>query len=169
MALRSRPNIRINPKDVQALQRLLRGFERDFVKRENVGVRILKRAAEPLRQEMGSKAPKDSGLLSESFRSEKLQRKYIGTSGKIFGKRQGAVAGIRVGASKKKAKFFGGAKKLAGWRAHFQELGTRNHKAQPHIRPAIRKHLRPKGSFQTLFKAELQREYLRVLRKYKKR
>lgn len=169
MALRSRPNLVIDPNDLKALTSLLKAYERDFVKRENVGVRILKRAAEPMRQEMGATAPQDSGLLSESFRSEKLQRKYIGTSGKVFGRRQGAVAGIRVGASKKKAKFFGGAKKLAGWRAHFQELGTRNHKAQPHIRPAIRKHLRPKGSFQTLFKAELQREYLRVLRKYKKR
>ncbi len=169
MALRTRPNLVIDPNDLKALAGLLKGFERDFIKRENHAVRVLKRAAEPMRQEMGAKAPKDSGLLSESFRSEKLQRKYIGTSGKVFGKRQGAVAGIRVGASKAKAKFFGGAKRLAGWRAHFQELGTRHHKAQPHIRPAIRKHLRPRGSFQTLFKAELQREYLRVLRKYKKR
>ena len=169
MALRSRPNLVIDPNDLKALSGLLKGLERDFIKRENHAIRVLKRSAEPMRQEMGATAPQDTGLLSQSFRSEKLQRKYIGSSGKVFGKRQGAVAGIRVGASKKKAKFFGGAKRLAGWRAHFQELGTRHHKAQPHIRKAIRKHLRPRGSFETLFKAELQREYLRVLRKYKKR
>lgn len=168
MALRSRPNLVIDPRDLKKLADTLKGFENDFMKRENHAVRALKRAAEPLRLEMGDKAPVDSGLLSESFRSEKLQRKYIGSSGKIFGKRQGAVAGIRVGASNKKAKFFGGAKRLAGWRAHFQELGTKFHKAQPHIQPAIRKHLRPGGSFRTLLKQELQREYLRVLRKYKR-
>ena len=168
MALRSRPNLIIDPNDLKKLTDLLKGFENDFMKRENHAVRALKRAAEPLRKEMGDNAPQDTGLLSESFRSEKLQRKYIGSSGKIFGKRQGAVAGIRVGASNKKAKFFGGAKRLAGWRAHFQELGTKFHKAQPHIQPAIRKHLRPGGSFRTLLKQELQREYLRVLRKYKR-
>ena len=168
MALKSRPNIVINPKDLQKLANTLKGFEKDFVKRENHAVRVLKRAAEPLRKEMGDKAPVDEGLLSQSFRSEKLRRRNIGTSGRVFGKRQGAVAGIRVGASKAKAKFFGGSRRLAGWRAHFQELGTKNHAAQPHIRPAIRKHLRPGGSFRTLLKYELQREYLRVLRKYKR-
>ena len=168
MGLRSRPNLVIDPRDLKKLTNTLKGFENDFMKRENHAVRALKRAAEPLRQEMGEKAPVDSGLLSESFRSEKLQRKYLGSSGKVFGRRHNAVSGIRVGASKRKGKFFGGAKRLAGWRAHFQELGTVNHKAQPHIQPAIRKHLRPGGSFRILLKQELQREYLRVLRKYKR-
>lgn len=168
MALRSRPNLVINPKDLQKLATTLKGLETDFVKRENHAIRALKRAAEPLRKEMGDKAPVDEGLLAESFRSEKLKRKYIGGGGQVFGKRIGAKAGIRVGASKAKGSFFGGKRRLAGWRAHFQELGTKHHKAQPHIRPAIRKHLRPGGSFRTLLKYELQREYLRVLRKYKR-
>ena len=86
MALRSRPNLVIDPRDLKKLADTLKGFENDFMKRENHAVRALKRAAEPLRLEMGDKAPVDSGLLSESFRSEKLQRKYIGSSGKVFGK-----------------------------------------------------------------------------------
>ena len=73
MALRSRPNLVINPKDLQKLAATLKGLETDFVKRENHAIRALKRAAEPLRKEMGDKAPVDSGLLSESFRSEKLK------------------------------------------------------------------------------------------------
>ena len=163
MALRSKPNLVIDPRDLQKLASTLNGLNTDFMKRENHAVNALKRAAEPMRREMGDTAPKNTGLLSRSFRSEKLQRKFIGTA-KVLGKRRGALAGIRVGASMRRSK----GERLAGWRAHFQELGTKNHKAQPHIRPAIRKHLRPGGSFRTLLKTELQREYLKVLRKYKR-
>ncbi len=166
MALRSKPNLVLNPKDFAKLANTLKGFERDFFKRENSVIRALKRAAEPLRAEMGNRAPVDEGLLRESFRAEKLQKKNLGVRGKLYGKRVASAAGIRVGASKRKAKFFGGGRRLAGWRAHFQELGTVKHKAQPHIRPAIKKHLRPGGTFRTLLKYEIKREYLRVLRKY---
>ena len=168
MALKSKPNLVINPKDLAKLANTLKGLERDFFKRENTVIRALKRAAEPLRKEMGDRAPVDEGILRESFRSEKLKKKYLGIRGRLGGKTVATAAGIRVGASKAKASFFGGKRRLAGWRAHFQELGTINHRAQPHIRPAIRKHLRPGGTFRTLLKYEVQREYLRVLRKYKR-
>ena len=45
MALRSRPNLVIDPNDLKALTGLLKGLSTDFIKRENHAIRALKRGS----------------------------------------------------------------------------------------------------------------------------
>lgn len=116
----SRSAIHIDKTQMAALTHALKGAK-SIKQREQAIINIMKKASEPLRQDMGANSPVDSGLLSKSFRTEKLQRTPPG------------VVGVRVGAAR--------GSKLAGWRAHFTELGTKNHPAQPFIGKAIARHL----------------------------
>jgi HK97 gp10 family phage protein len=89
--------------------------------------KIMRRALEPMRKDMGSRAPVDTGALSESFRVRRLRKLPRNT----LGWRVGAVSGEGVGVG-------GLGFQLAGWRDHFAELGTDHHEASPHVQPAIR-------------------------------
>lgn len=128
----SKSTIHINRNDLKRVLHGIRGAKA-LEKRVNVIIAIMKASAEPVRAEMANTAPKDSGLLSNSFASRKLLKVPKG------------VIGIRVGAVR--------GKKYAGWRAHFPEYGTKNMAAKPFIRKAIARYL--PQTLQTL-KAKLQ-------------
>jgi|11BtaG_2_1085332.scaffolds.fasta_scaffold00142_29 HK97 gp10 family phage protein len=112
-------NSALNQSELRQLQRALAGAA-TLENRVNTIIGIMKTSAEPARAQMQSDSPVDTGVLSNSFKSRKLLRVPKG------------VFGIRVGAAR--------GSKLAGWRAHFTELGTKHHPAQPFIKKAIQKH-----------------------------
>ena len=112
----TRSTIHLDPVEMRQLMRALqRG--RTLEQRQAAIINVMKAAAEPARKDMSESAPVDTGLLGDSFRSRKLLKVPPG------------VFGIRVGAVRES--------KLAGWRAHFTELGTKHHAAQPFIARAI--------------------------------
>lgn len=119
--------------------RLRRG--RNMVRAQRFLLRAMKIAAEPMRKEMGDRAPVDTGQLSRSYRTRKLQK----TPKNVLGIRVGAVSGESVvGAedfSKITGVLFGQQYTLAGWRDHWAELGTVNQAPQPHVGPAIKNNL----------------------------
>jgi hypothetical protein len=88
--------------------------------------RIMRRALEPMRKDMASRAPVLSGELSESFRTRSLRK----TPKFVWGWRVGAVSGEGVGVGNLSFS-------LAGWRDHWAELGTVRHGPSPHVQPAI--------------------------------
>ncbi len=112
----TRATVMLDPVALRQLQRGLAGAM-TLERRKMAIIKIMKESAEPARAEMSANAPVRTGLLSKSFRSRKLLKVPPG------------VFGIRVGAVSES--------KLAGWRAHFTELGTKNHSAQPFIQRAI--------------------------------
>jgi len=112
----TRSTIHLDPVEMRQLMRALqRG--RTLEQRKSAIIKVMKEAAEPARKDMSENAPVDTGVLSNSFRSRKLLKVPPG----VFGIRVGAVSESR----------------LAGWRAHFTELGTKHHAAQPFIARAI--------------------------------
>lgn len=112
----TRSTIHLDPVEMRQLMRALqRG--RTLEQRKSAIIKVMKEAAEPARKDMSENAPVDTGVLSNSFRSRKLLK----VPPRVFGIRVGAVSESR----------------LAGWRAHFTELGTKHHAAQPFIARAI--------------------------------
>ena len=112
----TRSTIHLDPVGMRQLMRALqRG--RTLEQRKSAIIKVMKEAAEPARKDMSENAPVDTGVLSNSFRSRKLLK----VPPRVFGIRVGAVSESR----------------LAGWRAHFTELGTKHHAAQPFIARAI--------------------------------
>ncbi len=116
----SRSYIHIDRTQLRALKHALKGAKTLEAKEEAI-INIMKKAAEPLRIDMGESAPVDTGVLSKSFKTRRLLKVPMG------------IVGVRVGAARDS--------KLAGWRAHFTELGTAHHGAQPFIGKAIARHL----------------------------
>lgn len=102
---------------------------RSLATRDELFIKAMKDAAEPMRKAMASGAPLDTGALSQSFATEKLRK----APPKILGIRVGAVSGEGVWA--------GNSFSRMGWRDHFAELGTRHHAAHPHVQPAIKSKL----------------------------
>lgn len=90
--------------------------------------RIFRRALEPMRRDMSSLAPVDTGRLRDSFRIRSIAYK----DPNVWAWRVGAVSGEGTSLG-------GSSFQLAGWRDHWAELGTRHHDPQPHIAPAISK------------------------------
>jgi len=88
--------------------------------------RIIRRSLEPMRRDMSSLAPVDTGALRESFRIRSISK----TPPNVWAWRVGGVSGEGVGVG-------GLSYSLAGWRDHWAELGTVNHEPTPHIAPAI--------------------------------
>jgi HK97 gp10 family phage protein len=119
--------------------RLRRGA--NMVRAERFLLRAMKIAAEPMREEMGARAPVDTGQLSRSYRTRKLQK----TPKNVIGIRVGAVSGESVVGAEDFDKItgvlFGQQYTLAGWRDHWAELGTIHHAPQPHVGPAIKNNL----------------------------
>lgn len=116
----SRSAIHIDRTQLRAMNHAIRGAK-GIVNREQAIINAMKKATKDLEQDMGENAPVDSGLLSKSFRTRKLLKTPPG------------VVGVRVGAVSEN--------RLAGWRAHFTELGTSHHSAQPFIGKAIGRNL----------------------------
>lgn len=112
----TRSTIHLDPVEMRQLMRALRGA-RSLEDSKAAIIKVMKEAAEPARADMERNAPVDTGVLSNSFRSRKLLK----VPPRVFGIRVGAVS----------------ESKLAGWRAHFTELGTKHHAAQPFIARAI--------------------------------
>jgi len=108
--------------------------------REKELLKAMKRAALPMKRAMGKLAPVRTGALSRSYASEKLKKAPPRT------------IGIRVGAVSGEGVFKGQSFAKAGWRDHFQELGTVNHPAQPHVRIAIQTEI---GTYRQLLSVEL--------------
>lgn len=128
----SRSTIHLDKTDLNRLRHGIKGAK-SLQTRVSELIAIMKESAEPMRKEMEITAPVDTGALRKSFKSRKLLKAPPG------------IIGIRVGAAR-------GAK-LAGWRAHFPEYGTKKMAAQPFIRKAIARYL--PQTLQTL-KAKLQ-------------
>lgn len=116
----SRSAIHIDKTQMRALEHALRGVK-GLANREQAIINVMKKATKDLEEDMGNSAPVDTGRLSDSFRTRKLLKTPPG------------VVGVRVGAVSDN--------KLAGWRAHFTELGTTHHSAQPFIGKAIGRNL----------------------------
>lgn len=112
--------IHLKDSDVRMLSRGIKGAK-GVAERTNRLIEIMKVSAEPVRQEMEDLAPVRTGALGQSMRSRKLQKTSPG------------VVGIRVGPTR--------GEKLAGWRAHFIEAGTKHHAPKPFIRKAIARKL----------------------------
>lgn len=112
----TRSTIHLDPVEMRQLMRALRRG-RSLEDRKTAIINVMKAAAEPAREDMEQSAPVDTGRLADSFRSRKLLK----VPPRVFGIRVGAVS----------------ESKLAGWRAHFTELGTKHHDAQPFIARAI--------------------------------
>lgn len=116
---------------------------KDIAKREKVIYRAMANAAKDMRDSMENLAPVRTGVLSLSYRIRKLKK----TPAFVFGIRVGAVSGPRVVSpgmldNARIDKYDqGDVFQMAGWRDHWAELGTVNHGPQPHVQPAIRKHL----------------------------
>lgn len=106
------------------LPRLMRKYL-SLADRETVLRNAMKRAAKPMKEMMENLAPVRTGALSRSYAIRKLVKTPPYT------------IGIRVGAVSGKGMWQGDSFAKAGWRDHFQELGTINHRPQPHVRPAI--------------------------------
>lgn len=91
---------------------------------------ILKRAGEPMAADMRRNSPVGStGALAASFRARKAKRQKFGHVS-VF------VGGIKSGTITSGK---GGVVKMAGWRAHWAELGTVNHPGAYFLQPAIRR------------------------------
>lgn len=97
-------------------------------KRKETLYKILKRAAEPMAADMRQGSPVRTGALQASFRARKARKKIKFTEVAVF---VGGVNGNYVSG--------GQSKKMAGWRAHWAELGTVNHPGNYFLQPAIRR------------------------------
>ncbi len=106
------------------LPRLMRKYY-SLGSREKMLIAAMKRAAKPMKEMMENLSPVRTGALSRSYSMRKLVKTPPNT------------IGIRVGAVSGKGMWQGESFAKAGWRDHFTELGTINHRAQPHVRPAI--------------------------------
>ena len=91
---------------------------------------ILKRAGEPMAADMRQGSPSGAtGALAASFRARKAKKKKFGhVSVFVGGIKKGTITGAK-----------GGIVKMAGWRAHWAELGTVNHQGAYFLQPAIRR------------------------------
>lgn len=89
-----------------------------------VGIKVMRSAlldaAKPIRDAARERVHKRTGALARS----------IGLASGATGK-DGAFAGIRM------------ARKLAGWRWHFEEFGTSRQRARPFLRPAFDEQVMP--------------------------
>ena len=115
--------------DLTELSELMKVAERDFAKREKALVNPMRRALNPLREQMNDNAPVEHGILNKSHRTSRLKG-YL---------RAGTVT-MRTGPSSGMGKLEGIRQKLAGWRAHFSEFGTKNHKGTGYLDAAITQH-----------------------------
>lgn len=91
---------------------------------------IVRRAAEPMAEDMRKNSPVGAtGALAASFRARKAKRQKFGhVSVFVGGIKSGKITGAK-----------GGIVNMAGWRAHWAELGTVNHAGAYFLQPAIRR------------------------------
>lgn len=137
-----RANVHVNGfSRMDPLPRKMRKYM-TMKRREKELIAAMKRAALPMKRAMGKLAPKRTGALSRSYASEKLKK----APPNVIGIRVGAVSGEGIWKGESFAK--------AGWRDHFQEVGTVNHPAQPHVRIAIQTEM---GTYRQLLGVELAR------------
>ena len=122
-----------------------------FAKREKALERAMRRTLEPIRKAMNAGAPVNYGILSKSHRTSK--------------KRGGIDAGklvLATGPSSGLGRFEGSRQKLAGWRAHFIEFGTKNHTGTKYLKKAIDAFW---GGLETKLALELKKEHKKMVRK----
>jgi len=99
-------------------------------KRRAILLKIMKKAAEPMRKAMADGAPVRTGDLKASFKIRTAKKKVGFKTLAIY---VGAVNGNRTVKGEKR--------RLVGWRSHWAELGTRNHPGAYFIQPAIRRNI----------------------------
>jgi HK97 gp10 family phage protein len=116
---------------------------KSIANRKKVIFRAMANAGQSMRDAMEAGAPVRTGVLSQSYRIRRLKN----TPQFVFGVRIGAISGPRVVSpgmldnAKIDGYDEGDQFQMAGWRDHWAELGTRYQRAQPHVQPAIKKHL----------------------------
>lgn len=141
--------------DIKELADLMKAVEKDFAKREKALYNPVRRSLDPIRKDMNANAPVEHGILNKSHRVSRVK----GSKGKD-------KTAARVGPSTGIGKIEGARTRLAGWRAHFAEFGTKHHRGTGYLGAAISLHW---PNIQNKLAEELAKEFKVRLRRFNRK